>query len=346
MFNFAWPCVFLFLPLPFLIYRFCKPAHTIEPALQVPFFNQIESLTTTHATSNRSVKLALLIIIWLLCVFASARPQWIGDAAQIPVTGRDLILAVDVSGSMKAKDMTVAGEKVNRLVAVKIIGEGFIEERKGDRLGLVLFGSQAYLQAPLSFDTDTINILLQESSIGIAGEKTAIGDAIALSIKRLIGNSEEHNLSHKVLILMTDGANTSGSINPLEAARLAAQVNLKIYTIGIGAESMVVDRFFGQQVVNPSSELDVNALTQIAELTGGKFFRAKDTQGLAEIYRQIDQLEPINEDDRYLRPVDELFHWFLLLALVMLMMGLLIWLPWSIGPAFPVSIVRTGNKWI
>lgn len=322
MFTFAWPWVFLLFPAPILVYLFLKPAQTVEPALNVPFYSQIEDLSSQHASSNRILKLALLTVIWMLTVIACARPQWIGEPDQIPITGRDLVLAVDVSGSMKAKDMNISGQNINRLVAVKIIGEEFIKARSGDRMGLILFGSKAYLQAPLSFDLKTINTLLQESQIGIAGEKTAIGDAIALSIKRLIGENTEAKLSDKVLILITDGANTSGAIEPLQAARMAANVNLKIYTIGIGADSMVVDSFFGQQIVNPSSELDVNSLTQIAQLTGGQYFRAKDIEGLAEIYERIDELEPINEDNRYLRPVEEWFHWFVLSAMGLIGMAL------------------------
>ena len=329
MFMFAWPWVFALLPAPWLIYRFMPPSVTTEPALLVPFFKDVEPLAAQNAGASSKWKRGILLSVWILTVIGCARPQWIGEADQIPVTGRDLVIAVDVSGSMKAEDMEVSGDKVNRLIAVKEVAQNFIASRKGDRIGLILFGTHAYLQSPLSFDLETVNTLLQESAIGIAGEKTAIGDAVGLAIKRLVdnqpnGNAPLSDLSRKVLILMTDGANTSGVIDPLKAAELASQAKLKIYTIGVGADSMVVNSIFGQQLVNPSSDLDETTLTEMANLTGGRFFRARDTESLSEIYQLIDQLEPINEDTRYLRPVDELFYWFILGAALLILLGMLL----------------------
>ena len=329
MFTFAWPWIFGLLPLPWFMYRFMPPSVTTEPALLVPFFKDVQPLVNQNATSSPKWKRAILILVWLLIVIACARPQWVGEADQIPVTGRDLVIAVDVSGSMKAEDMEISGAMVNRLIAVKRVAKEFISSRKGDRIGLILFGTHAYLQSPLSFDLETVNTLLQESTIGIAGEKTAIGDAVGLAIKRLVNNNSESeesakDLSQKVLILMTDGANTSGVIDPLKAADLAARAKLKIYTIGVGADSMVVNSIFGQQRVNPSSDLDETTLTEIARLTGGRFFRARNTESLSEIYTLIDQLEPINEDTRYLRPVNELFYWFILGAALIILLNMLL----------------------
>ena len=172
MFTIAWPWILTLLPLPWFVYRFIPPSEITEPALLVPFFKEAAVLTKQNSVSSPKWKQGLLILIWVLIVFACARPQWVGTADQIPVTGRDLVIAVDVSGSMKAEDMEISGDRVNRLIAVKEVAKEFIKSRKGDRIGLILFGTHAYLQSPLSFDLETVNTLLQESAIGIAGEKT------------------------------------------------------------------------------------------------------------------------------------------------------------------------------
>ena len=187
----------------------------------------------------------------------------------------------------------------------------FIERRRGDRLGLILFGTQAYLQAPLTFDSKTVNRLLQESAIGLAGERTAIGDAIGLAIKRLDLESD----NSRVLILMTDGANTAGEVTPLKAAQLAATRGLRIYTIGIGADEQIENTWFGQRRVNPSAQLDEKTLREIARLSGGRYFRARDSDELASIYQLLDELEPLPRDSRKLRPVKSLFMWPLAIAL-------------------------------
>ena len=221
------------------------------------------------------------------------------------------MLAVDLSDSMRTGDFVIEDEQVNRLQATKRVASEFIERRRGDRLGLILFGTRAYLQTPLTFDSKTVNRLLQESAIGLAGERTAIGDAIGLAIKRLDLESE----NSRVLILMTDGANTAGEVTPLKAAQLAAERGLRIYTIGIGADEQIEDTWFGQRRVNPSAQLDEKTLREIATLTGGRYFRARDSQELAQIYLLLDELEPLPRDSRNLRPVRSLFMWPLAFAL-------------------------------
>ncbi|MBN2706868.1 MAG: VWA domain-containing protein [Deltaproteobacteria bacterium] len=306
MIEFAWLAAFAALPLPGLIYLLLPRARLSSgPALWVPFFTELAELEHDHKLSgNRGTRL-LALLAWLLLVGAAARPQWIGEPVALPVSGRDLLFAVDISGSMKAQDMTINQQAVDRLTMIKKIAGDFIERRRGDRIGLILFGSRAYLQAPLSLDRETVNQLLREAQIGIAGEKTAIGDALGLAVKRL----RERPGQKKVLLLLTDGANTAGSIEPLKAAELAQTENLVIYTIGIGAERLVVDSFFGRRVVNPSAELDEKTLTKIAELTGGRYFRARESRELEEIYALLDQLEPVVGDDLALRPLQELFFW-------------------------------------
>lgn len=314
MFSLAWPwALILTIPVPWAVYRFMRPANYSRDSLRVPFFREFATSVEEQSLSPRLGSWVMLSFIWCCLVLAAARPQWIGEPDQVPVSGRDLMLAVDASGSMKAEDMEIAGRPANRLDAVKHVARDFIARRRGDRVGLILFGTHAYLQTPLSLDIDTVNALLQESAIGIAGEKTAIGDAIGLAVKKL--RESGAGTDNAVLILLTDGTNTAGNIDPLKAAELAHVSKLKIYTIGMGAGSMAIDTGFGQRFINPSSELDEGMLENIAQRTGGRYFRATDTDSLEEIYELIDTFEPISEDSLYLRPVKELFLWPLLIAM-------------------------------
>ena len=228
------------------------------------------------------------------------------------MSGRDLMLAVDFSGSMKAEDFELGGNNVDRLTALKAVAATFIERRQGDRIGLILFGDKPYIQVPLTFDYITVNQLLDEAFIGLAGEKTAIGDAIGLAIKRL----KKQPGKQKVLILLTDGANTAGAITPEKGAELAQQAGLKIYTIGIGSDAMEVGSFIFKRIVNPSSELDETMLKYLAETTGGKYFRAHDTKELVQIYAQLDKMEPTEKEKKVYRPISSLYFWPLGLALL------------------------------
>jgi Ca-activated chloride channel family protein len=268
------------------------------------------------------------MVAWILFVVAAARPQWLGESIELPISGRDLMIAVDLSGSMEINDFVISDRQVDRLTATKLVAGDFIDRRVGDRLGLVLFGRQAYLQTPLTFDRETVKTLLYESVIGLAGKETAIGDAIGLAVKRLreVKNQESAaksdeknnvNLSDKILILLTDGANTAGEVEPIKAAEMAAEMGLKIYTIGIGADEMLVRSFFGMRKVNPSTDLDEDTLKKIAQVTGGKYFRARDTQELEKIYELLDELEPITKETQYFRPTSALFMWPLGLAMAL-----------------------------
>lgn len=307
MLDFQWPLAFLLLPLPLLI-RYLLPAAEInqQAALRVPQIQDFQGLSKGSRQVGRNrLLLALLVLSWILLVFATARPQWIGDQIELPVSGRDLMLAVDLSGSMQIEDFKVKGQTVDRLTATKYVAQDFIKKRQGDRLGLILFGRNAYLQTPLTFDLTTVNTLLMEAVIGLAGKETAIGDAIGLAIKRLRDNAK----NSRVLILLTDGANTAGEITPLKAAELAANNGLKIYTIGIGADEMIRESFFGSQRINPSQDLDEKTLTSIAAATGGQYFRARDTAELESIYQRLNELEPVEVDKKTLRPIQSLFMW-------------------------------------
>lgn len=314
MLEFVWPFMFYLAPLP-LLFRWLVPALKggSREALKVPFFNSWAALQSDdHSVASSSrFNMILIILAWLCLVVAVARPQWVGDAIEIPTSGRDLMLAVDLSGSMERPDFYLGDKQVDRLTAVKVVAGDFIERRMGDRIGLILFGKRAYVQTPLTFDRKTVSTMLDESVIGLAGKETAIGDAIGLAVKRL----KERPQQSRVLILLTDGANTAGEVEPMQAASLAADTGLKIYTIGVGADKMEVQTFFGTRTVDPSSELDERTLTGIATTTGGKYFRAKDTEGLEKIYQLLDKLEPARTEKEVFRPTSQLFHWLASIAL-------------------------------
>ncbi len=305
MISLAWPWVFLLLPLPLLM-RWLPPAGQAgrEAALRLPFFDSLAGLEAGQANRVSRIKQVLAWLCWLLLVFAAARPEWLGEPVQLPVSGRDLMLAVDVSGSMEQRDYQLGRQKVNRLDVVKAVAGRFIERRQGDRLGLILFGARAYVQTPLTYDRVTVQALLKESVIGLAGKETAIGDAIGLAVKRLRGQPEDN----RVLILLTDGANTAGNLAPLDAAGLAAQAGVRIYTIGIGGGPVGVTTPFGRLLQRPS-DLDPETLQAIAEETGGQFFQATDTGQLEQVYDELDRLEPSIRDSRSFRPKTSLYIW-------------------------------------
>ncbi len=323
MIHFAWPWAFLILPLPLLI-RWLLPgsADQREAALLIPFAEDLAGAgPTVHGAIPRSGVIWLAGAAWILLVVAAARPQWLGEPVPLPVAGRDLLLAVDLSGSMQAEDFIVNKRQVNRLVATKIVAGEFIERRSGDRLGLLLFGDQPYLQVPLTFDRKTVRLLLEEAAIGLAGEKTAIGDGIGLAVKRL----QDRPAENRVLILLTDGANTAGTMEPKKAAELAATAGVTIYAIGIGADEMVVKSLFGSRRVNPAADLDEDTLKAVAAVTGGKYFRARDTKELEEIYGLIDDLEPVAAEEQFYRPRQPLFFWPLGAALCLGSLVVILW---------------------
>ncbi len=314
MIEFALPLAFLLLPLP-LLARWLLPAASTadQAALKVPGAQSWAEGERGSRGATRWLSLVLGLLAWLLLVTAAARPQWLGEPQTLPVSGRDLLLAVDVSGSMRLRDFRINNRTVTRLDATKVVASEFIARRKGDRVGLILFGRQAYLQTPLTFDRRTVVTLLGESFIGIAGNETAIGDAIGLAIKRL----RDKPADSRVLVLLTDGANTAGAIDPLRAATLAAREGLKVYTVGIGADQVTARSLFGISRQNPSSSLDEKTLQEIADKTGGRYFRARDTRELNEIYRELDRLEPAEYETAGFRPLRALFFWPLGAALVL-----------------------------
>ena len=302
MISFIWPWAFAILPLPFLL-RLVLPRakSTNDAALRVPRLSDYEQ-NENDAFSNAKSHWPLLLytLAWICLVTATARPQWTGDTVELPVSGRDLMLAIDISKSM---DHPIRHNlrSVSRLTATKAVASDFIEKRVGDRIGLILFGDQAYVQTPLTFDRTTVNILLQEAVTGLAGSATAIGDAIGLAVKRLHAQDKpdstriDKNISEdRVLILLTDGVSNRGEITPLKAAELAKKMGLKIHTIGIGNKG--------------SRELDERTLRIIAKTTGGRYFRAYNTRDLKKIYAILDELEPVEKDVKSYLPIKSLFY--------------------------------------
>ncbi len=316
MLEFTWPWAFAALPLPLLIYWLVARAPRQDAALYVPFYSRLSQLQSdnTRIYSKQLATLLTCILIWLMVVIATSRPQWVGDPVQMPSTGRDLMLALDVSGSMEARDMVINNTQLSRFQVMKAVISDFVERREGDRLGLVLFAAHAYIQTPLTFDRSTVGTLVEELEIGMVEESaTAIGDAIGLGIKHLRSRPE----NSRVLIMLTDGVNNAGAITPLQAGQLAQTENIRIYTIGLGADAMVQRSFLGARAVNPSAEIDEQSLTQIAEMTGGRYFRARSVGDLVAVYEELDRLEPVEQDEQTYRPTKLLFYWPLGIALLL-----------------------------
>ncbi len=315
MLTFDWWWMVALLPLPILV-RWLIPAAPVrqEAALKVPFYNSLSELSrgAGSSTANRS-QWWLSGLMWFALVLASMRPQWLGEPIDIPLTGRDIMLGLDISGSMRERDFQINNRSVERLDAAKVVASEFIGKRDGDRIGLILFGDNAQVQTPLTYDLKTVQHFLNESIVGLIGSSTAVGDAIGLAVKRL----RQRPAESRVFILLTDGANTAGAVTPSDAARMAAENNIRVHTIGVGAEQVTVNTMFGTQVVNPSRALDEISLQEIATVTGGRYFRARNTKEMVEIYAEINELEPTAIEGVQHRPLNELFMWPLAFGLLL-----------------------------
>jgi Ca-activated chloride channel family protein len=331
MIHIAWPWMLLLLPLPWLFSRFLAPTQPQGAAVFLPLAEAITLSQSSPAIKRTlpGVYTCLLMLLWLLLIASATRPQWLGDPQPVPTTGRRLLLAIDVSGSMASRDM--AGD-YSRLQVVQGVASEFIGHRYGDRVGLILFGTQPYVQAPLTADLNTVKEFLTQAMIGMAGTETAIGDAIGLAIKRFrtdrsaARDNHDNKNSETVLILLTDGSSNAGALPPIEAAKLAATVGLRIYTIGVGAEAH--ESMFG---TSGNSDLDEDTLKSIAQITKGSYFRATDATALQNIYAEIDKLEPSAGHEQWYRPSEEWFHWPLTIALVLSVLTM------------PAVLIRKGN---
>lgn len=313
--GFAWPWLLLALPLPWLLRWLLPPvAASHAPALRVPYGERIAQVAAVRVGPARSRGLGVLPwLMWLFLCLAAARPQQLGDVIQPPQAGRDLMLALDLSGSMEAPDMEINGRVVQRLVAAKAVISDFLERRGGDRVGLIVFGQRAYTLTPLTRDLDTVREQLEGSAIGLAGRDTAIGDAIGLAAKRL----QKQPAEQRVLILLTDGVNSAGSIDPIKAAELARSVGVRIHTVAFGGDGNKVS-VFGIPLTLPGGEpeIDEETLARIARMTGGRSYRARDTVQLAGIYAEIERLEPVKHPGQRLRPRIEWYRLPLVIALL------------------------------
>ncbi|MBN9231058.1 MAG: hypothetical protein BGO90_11950 [Legionella sp. 40-6] len=323
MLTLANPLILAALPLPIIIWWFTPeakvPAHT---ALHVPFYAAITRIMSTeNYRMARLLSLFIPFLVWCLLIIALAGPRWVGPPQTLEREGYNLMLALDLSGSMEIQDMLVQGRPVSRLSVVKNAATQFVRQRSGDKIGLILFGTRAYLQTPLTYDRDNILQRLTDASVRLAGETTSIGDAVGLAVKKL----KDVPTQGRVIILLTDGANNSGVLDPLKAAELAKDEGIKIYTIGLGAERdprLLNNGFLMQAAM---ADLDEETLKKIADTTGGRYFRATDLDSLQAIYGMINQLERIKQKHHALRPQIEYYPWFTAFALL-LFSG---WLAWS-----------------
>ncbi|WP_154173720.1 vWA domain-containing protein [Vibrio metoecus] len=306
-FEFIWWWAFLLLPLPWLIYFF-TPAIQSRAAIKLPY------LPDTSGIQPRSWLPRILAIgLWILLLSAAARPVWYGEPVSTSTSHRDLMLVVDLSYSMSQEDMQSGQQMVDRLTAVKQVLSEFIAKREGDRIGLILFADHAYLQTPLTLDRETVTQQLNQVVLKLIGTQTAIGEGIGLATKIFI----DSDAPQRVMILLSDGSNTAGILDPLEAANIAKQYHSTIYTVGVGAGEMVVKDFLFNRKVNTAQDLDEKTLQTIASTTGGQYFRARNQQDLQGIYDTINQLEPISHSDQTWRPQTEWFFYPLSVALLL-----------------------------
>lgn len=316
--GFAWPWLLLALPLPWLVRRWLPTAHTTAAALRVPYGARLDAIAGGGGPARGGRVSWLLWLAWALLCVAAARPQQLGDAVQPPQAGRDLMLAVDLSGSMSEEDMQLGNAIVDRLTAAKAVIADFLDRRAGDRVALLVFGQKAYTLTPLTLDLASVRQQLQDSVAGLAGRETAIGDAIGLAVKRLRGQEDQaHAASEHVLVLLTDGVNNAGRLDPIKAAELARDQGVRIHTIAFGGESGELSVFgFHLPAPGGGDNIDEATLERIAEITGGRAFRARDTDELAGIYAEIDRLEPVRRPGERVRPRLERYPWPLAASLL------------------------------
>jgi len=308
--GFAWPWLLLALPLPLLARRWLPARRNAAAALKVPFGHRLDSLARGAGGIRGGGGQWLHWLAWALLCLAAARPQTLGEAVQPPQAGRELMLVLDLSGSMSEPDMQLGGRPVDRLTAAKAVLADFLDRRDGDRVGLLVFGRRAYALTPLTADRESVRQQLADSVVGLAGQETAIGDALGLAVKRLRGaDAQAEQSRERVVILLTDGVNTAGLLDPLKAAELAADAGIRVYTVAFGGDGSL--SLFGFQMPMPGAgdEIDEATLRKIADATGGEFFRARDTAQLAGIYAEIDRLEPVERPGQALRPKIERYVW-------------------------------------
>lgn len=308
MFEFAWPWIWILAPLP-LLYWLVRPNNPQGNRFQFPNIQKRVTGIKSSVTTNK-LRYFLPFWIWILLVAALAQPRWVGEPIPVQQEAREILVAMDLSGSMQVDDMVMEGQRVTRLFAAHSILADFIRRRTGDRVGLVLYADSAHLYVPVTSDLETVAQLAEEAEIGLVGQRTALGDAIGISIQYFL----EREAEQKVVIMLTDGMVNSGNLTADDAINLAQNNDVTIYTVGIGADEMLVSGLFGNRRINPSQELNETFLQQVADVTDGEYFRARDTEDMHRIYDVIDELEPVQSDEQFFRPYNSLAHWFIFLA--------------------------------
>ena len=288
------------------------------PELLFPNLNRLKGIVPQQksAKPTNGLYLPVLALLWLCLVGALMRPELVDQFVQQRPSGYDLMLAVDLSGSMQALDYQQNGEQISRINIVKAVVSNFVGQRQGDRVGLILFGSNAYLHVPLTLDTLSVRSMLNNAAVGEAGDQTAIGDAIGLAVRNLRNRPEKS----RVLVLLTDGIDNASTIPPLAAADLARQYGIKIYTIGVGSGGIVPFPVGFGETAMTEFPLDEGLLRKIAGATGGSYFRAADTQALQAIYAQINKLEKTDAETRSYSIRRPLFRYPLAIALILLLL--------------------------
>jgi Ca-activated chloride channel family protein len=315
MLTFAHPWLFVLLVLPWVIRRLLPPHHERKAAVRVPFMQRLSRLTKLQPEGGIAVakrpasQWLVLLTAWLFVVIALARPQWLEEPIIKELPMRDLLVAVDLSGSMEAEDFEDAdGNTVDRLTAVKQVLDTFFARRDGDRVGLILFGSAAFVQVPFTDDLDVVRELLDEAQIRMLGPRTMLGDAMGLAINLF----ERSELDERVLIVLTDGNDTGSLVPPERAAEIARDNEIVVHTIAIGDPAAV-----GEQA------LDEKSLENIAVITGGGYFHANDRAELEAIYDHLDQINPRQVETQSYRPLTDLYHWSLAGSLLITLLYIL-----------------------
>lgn len=308
MLQVAWPFVAAALLLPWVVARYAPPAAPIATPLRVPFLREARGWSRAGASTRPRARLVLALAAWIALVAAACRPQWIGEPIGVPSSGRSMLLALDVSASMRT---AVLGSEIG-LDVMRRTARAFVASRAGDRIGLIVFGSKPYVQAPLTFDLHAVAGMVDEAFIGLAGEGTALGDAIALGVSRLRAMQR----GERAMILLTDGSSTDGVMTVPDAARLARHHGVRVYAIGIGtvAPAAVLARGEG---------LNESVLKRLTAKTGGRYFHARDGGALARIYEALERYEPATREAHRYRPTTELYAWPLGLALALALATLL-----------------------
>ena len=307
---FVYSEVFFLLPLPLLMKRFNSISTAHRVALKVSFIEQLKQASGMALTEQQPVSRAskvqklLAVVVWLLVILALSKPQWLEEPLIKEISQRDMLLAIDLSGSMETRDFSLEGDKVNRLEAVKAILIPFLQQRQGERMGMIFFGSAAFVQAPFTTDLNALSQLLNEAQVAMAGPRTVLGDSIAMAIKLF----EDSKVDDRLLIVLTDGNDTSSRVPPEQAAKLAQQYQIKIITIAIGDPQNAGEH-----------PIDKDTLQMLADTTGGQVYFALDSESLDQVMAEINRLSPKQVEQQTLSPTTELYYIPLILGILLVL---------------------------